>query len=143
MCVTRFVKTVRHLRAADGYLQLQMPDYALEELDRIADPGPLEAPWQFLRGESLRTKQDYDAAIPPLQRAAELIPPPFNRAAWLSLSDCFRHRGQEHLADVVEMFANLPLEMEEVPAAALPVTLQIDQSLPGAQSVSADFPQWV
>ncbi|MGH7200729.1 MAG: tetratricopeptide repeat protein [Planctomycetaceae bacterium] len=140
MCVTRLAKMVRHLRGADGYLQLQMPDHALEELDRIADPGPLEAPLQVLRGEALRTKQDYDAAIPALQRAAELIPPPFNRAAWLSLADCFRRRGQEHLAEVVEMFANLPAEM---PAEAMPVTLQIDQSLPGAQSVPVNSPQWV
>ena len=40
-------KVVRRLAAAEGFLQLEMPNYALVELDSVTDAGPLEV----LRGD--------------------------------------------------------------------------------------------
>ena len=47
-------------------------------------------------------------AIEPLKYAAESIPAPMNKQAWLSLGECFRHQGEIVLAEVVEMFAEEP-----------------------------------
>lgn len=102
------LKVLRRITAADGYLDLGMPTHALNELTAIEDAGSLDPAVQFLIGEALKAQERYDDAIEPLQRAATLIPAPFNRAAWLSLSECFRMGGQQELADVVLMFAECP-----------------------------------
>jgi len=99
-------KIFRKLVAAEGYLQLGMASHALNELDTIEDAGPFQPPYAFMRGEALRAQERYDDAIEELQLAAKLIPAPLNKQAWLSLSDCFRHRGEHDLADAMESFAN-------------------------------------
>lgn len=99
------VKTVKRLFAAEGYLQLGMPDYALSELALIEDATPVEASIEFLTGEAFRQQERYDDAVESLERAARLIPEPYNKAVWLSLSDCFRQRGDEELADIAATFA--------------------------------------
>lgn len=99
-------RTLRRLIAAEGYLELGLPCYALEELDAIEDAGPLAPPMHYMRGEALRAQQKYEDAIQPLQAAAKLIPAPHNKQAWLALSDCLRHRGQEAMADAAESLAN-------------------------------------
>lgn len=101
-------KTFRRLMAAEGYLQLDLPAYALDELDAIEDAGPFEPPMHFMRGEALRAQERYEDAIGPLQQAAKMIPAPHNKHAWLALSDCLRRGGQDMMADVAETFANSP-----------------------------------
>ncbi len=115
-------KTFRRLVAAEGYLELGLPHYALEELDAIQDAGPLAPPMHYMRGEALRAQQRYEDAIQPLQRAAQLIPAPHNKQAWLALSDCLRHRGQETLAEVVESLANTPPQTR--PVLNINITIQ-------------------
>lgn len=118
-------RILRYLSAADGYLDLQMPARALAELDRMGDPGPLEAPAAFLRGEALKAQQRYTEAIEPLQRAAKLIPAPHNQVAWQSLAECFRLRGDATLAEIVQMFAETtgePATDEEL----LEISIEID-----------------
>ena len=100
------VKTVRRLFAAEGYLELGMPGYALKELAAIEDAAPVEASVEYLTGEAFRQQERYDDAVKSLERAAQLIPAPFNKVVWLSLSDCFRQRGDEELADIVLSIAN-------------------------------------
>jgi tetratricopeptide (TPR) repeat protein len=119
-------KVLRRLAAAEGYLDLDMPDHALEELEGIEDAGVLEAPRQFLKGEALKAQQRYDEAIEPLRRAAQMIPAPHNKMVWLSLSECFRHRGQTELADLVETFARAPQQaiMKVMPILNITVTIQ-------------------
>ncbi|MCA9117099.1 MAG: hypothetical protein KDA79_18635 [Planctomycetaceae bacterium] len=119
------VRVLRCLSAADGYLDLSMPAHALAELDRIGDPGPLEAPVAFLRGEALKAQQKYSEAIEPLQRAARLIPAPHNQIAWRALEECFRLRGDDALADIVQMFAESsgdPSDLE----IELQISIEID-----------------
>jgi tetratricopeptide (TPR) repeat protein len=99
------VKALRRLTAADGYLDLGMAEHALQELAAIEEPGPLEAAVLYIEGEALKSLERYSEAIDRLQRAAELIPAPYNRPAWLSLSECFLQRGQNELAAVAKLFA--------------------------------------
>ena len=91
--------TVRRLAAAEGYLELQMPSYALAELSCVADAGPFEPIAQLFRGEALQAQEKYAEAIEPLNQAAQLFPNPFNKRAFMALSNCYRHEGQEKLAD--------------------------------------------
>lgn len=90
---------VRRLAAAEGYLELEMPTYALAELDLVPDPGPFEPIAQLFRGEALQAQEKYAEAIQPLNRAAQMFPKPFNQRAFMALSNCYRHEGQDALAD--------------------------------------------
>ncbi|MBW3542743.1 MAG: tetratricopeptide repeat protein [Planctomycetes bacterium] len=95
-------RIVRWLIAAEGYLELQMPEAALRNIDEASDHGPLRPVADYLRGQALRQQERYEEAIVPLQRAARTLPMPFKQRAWLALSDCFRHRGNNSLADTIE-----------------------------------------
>jgi tetratricopeptide (TPR) repeat protein len=53
----------RRLDAARGYLLLDMHDQALDELDDLDPPPELTFDWHVLRGEALRGRQEYRAAI--------------------------------------------------------------------------------
>lgn len=92
-------QTVRRLAAAEGYLEMQMPLYALAELNRVGDAGPFEPIAQLFRGEALQAQEKYSEAIAPLNLAAQLFPTPFNRRAFVALSNCYRHEGHDQLAD--------------------------------------------
>jgi tetratricopeptide (TPR) repeat protein len=98
-------RVLRRLLAADGYLELNLPQYALDELESIGDAGMFEAEMHFLRGEAYKSQKRYGDAIAPLQEAARLLPDPHYRQAWLSLSECYRKRGQTDLAEVAEIAA--------------------------------------
>jgi len=97
-------KAVKRLFAAEGYLELGMPQQALRELDEIDHLEPIEASVQYLTGEALKAQERYEDALEPLQRAAQLIPAPYNKLDWMSLSECFRRNGKDELADVIELF---------------------------------------
>jgi tetratricopeptide (TPR) repeat protein len=98
-------KIVKRLAAAEGYLELGLASYALQELNTVSDPGPFEAISQLLRGEALQAEQRFAEAIPAFNRAAELVPAPFNQRALLGLSRCYRAAGQEELAVEAEKAA--------------------------------------
>jgi tetratricopeptide (TPR) repeat protein len=98
-------KIVKRLAAAEGYLELGLPSYALDELNRVTEAGPFEAISQLLRGEALQAEERFSEAIPAFNRAAELVPAPFNQRALLGLSRCYRAAGQEDLAVEAEKAA--------------------------------------
>jgi len=64
---------VRRLAAAEGYLELNMPLYAIDELNRVQDAGPFEPIAQLFRGEALQAQEKYAEAIEPLNVAAHLF----------------------------------------------------------------------
>ncbi len=99
-------KTIRRLTMAEGYLELDMPSQALEELDAINDAGPYAAVMHYLKGVALKGQCRWDDAIVQLKQAAQLIPAPHNKAAWVTLSECFRAGGRPEMAEMAEMFAN-------------------------------------
>jgi tetratricopeptide (TPR) repeat protein len=97
---------IRQLQRAEGYIELNLPERALAELDAIEDQGPFEAAVALLRGEALKTQERYDEALDPLKRAAIMIPSPLNKRAWRSLSECYRQSGRTELADVADLVVN-------------------------------------
>lgn len=105
-------RIVKRLAAAEGYLELGLPKYALNELTRVSEAGPFEAISQLLRGEALQADERFAEAIPAFNRAAELVPAPFNQRALLGLSRCYRASGQEALAVEAEQAA-LPKDAPE------------------------------
>jgi len=82
----------RRLKAAEGYLTLEMPDQALHELAEISDPGDAAFRWHVLRGEALRAKQDYHHALESFQTAHELQPEDLE--VLLGMAWCFKRIGQ-------------------------------------------------
>ncbi len=90
---------VRRLAAAEGFLELGLPKYALSELARVDDAGPFEGIAKLLSGEALKAESRFDEAIPALNRAAELFPQPFSKRAWWGLSECYREQGRNDLAE--------------------------------------------
>ncbi|NOX53731.1 MAG: hypothetical protein GXP27_04715, partial [Planctomycetes bacterium] len=105
---------LRKLRAAEGYLELDMPDQALQELDQIEDPGPYELEEKRLRGEALKAQSKYEEAAEWLQQAAVMFPFPHGRQVWQSLSECLRETGRDSLADAAETNAALLEKAEKV-----------------------------
>ena len=103
-------RVVKRLAAAEGYLEIGLPTYAIAELNRVADAGPFEPIVQLFRGEALQAQEKFEDAIAPLNRAAEMFPAPFNQRALMALSNCYRRQGQDRLADeaVAEASSNVP-----------------------------------
>jgi tetratricopeptide (TPR) repeat protein len=110
-------RTIRLLQRAEGYLELQLPNRAIAELDTITEAGPFEPAVALLRGEALKSQARYDEALAPLKQAATSIPAPLNKRAWRSLSECYRQTGRLELAEV----ADLVISAEEAPSE--PVTV--------------------
>lgn len=84
-------KRHRRLRAAQGYLELEMPTAALEQLDAIAEPHDAALTVHCLRGEALRQKSDWDAALKAYQKA--ILDSPRNVAVLMAMAWCFKRTG--------------------------------------------------
>ncbi|HUG91223.1 MAG TPA: hypothetical protein VML55_10335 [Planctomycetaceae bacterium] len=120
---------VRRLMAAEGYLELGLPAYALRELDAVADPGPLTPHALYLRGRTFIAQSRYEDAIEPLKQAAPRRPAPHNRVAWLSLGRCYRCSGQESLAEIAETLAKSPPEPPSSPMTIVEITVLVPRAL--------------
>jgi len=103
-------KVVKRLAAAEGYLELSMPNQALAMLDGLqpTNEGPFEAIAELFRGEALQAVERFGEAIPAFNRAAQLFPAPFNQRALMGLSRCYREQGQDALAQAAEDAATPP-----------------------------------
>lgn len=95
-------KTVRRLLSADGYLDLGMPERAVEELEKIADAGPLEGPTRLMHGIALKQIGNFTDAITTLEKAARIMPAPIRSFAWRELVDAYRAVGSMKLAENAE-----------------------------------------
>ena len=115
MTLTATIKarTLRRIRAAEGYLELGMPEYASRELEGVDNAGPLMPHVNLLRGTALMAQERYGAAIDPLRDAVRTVPAPYDRLAWWSLSKCFQHEGLKELAALAEKFAEAPPKTPE------------------------------
>jgi hypothetical protein len=115
-------KTVRRLLAADGFLDLGMPERAVAELESMEDPGMLEGPRQLLLGIALKQLHDFREAITHLEQAARLMPSPVRRFAWKELSDCYQAVGSSELATMATQLAgdgewDLKITLPHLPAS--------------------------
>ncbi len=91
---TQFVRTMKRLASAEGYLELRMPGEALESLEEIGEPGPLRGAVEMLRGKAFWLQHRYDDAAKSLRVAAQNIDAPHDRPAWMALSIYYRNQGQ-------------------------------------------------
>lgn len=95
---------LRRLAACEGYLELNMPAYALSELHAVAEKYTTQAIAEFspivnlLHGRALMGVQRYDEAIRQLKCASNQLAPN-NRMALDSLSQCYRLNGQSYFAN--------------------------------------------
>ena len=119
---------LRHLLAADGYLDLQLPEAALRELRKSANLGPMEGPRMLLMGKALKQMFQHDEAIEVLERAARILPKPVRRIAWRELVECYRSVGSEQLADFAEQLAGEEPLRFSVSLADSEIVLESDSS---------------
>jgi len=85
-----FIRAVKRMTEASGYLDLEMPHQAIESLRCITEPGPFEAQIAFLRGKALQQARRFEDAAVSLAVAAKCIPPEFKQQAFEYLSECVR-----------------------------------------------------
>lgn len=90
------IRLSRLIQEAEGYLELDMPQHALDVLAPIEESGTFKGHLLYLRGEALRSLERYAEALEPLQAAAELNPS--NIQIWLALGWCYKRSGRLDLA---------------------------------------------
>jgi Flp pilus assembly protein TadD len=83
---------VRQIRAAEGYLELDMPDHALRELNRIHDAGNFQFHVHLMRGEALRAKSQYEQALDWFRQAH--LEKPTDLSALFGMAWCFKRIDQ-------------------------------------------------
>ena len=82
----------KRLEAARGYLLLDMPDHALNELETIERPEKCAGEYNLLRGEALRGKKDFHAALRAYNRA--LAERPRNISILMGMAWCYKRIDQ-------------------------------------------------
>ena len=87
---SEFIRTVKRITEASGYLDLEMPRRAIETLRSIAVPGPFAAQIAFLQGKALQQDKQFEDAAVCLAVAAKDVPPQFKKQAFEYLSECVR-----------------------------------------------------
>lgn len=90
------IRLSRTIQEAEGYLELDMPQHALNVLAGIGEAGTFQGHVCYLQGEALRCLERYDEAIQPLNDAAESSPS--NIQIWLALGWCYKRLGRLDLA---------------------------------------------
>ncbi|MDR1957960.1 MAG: hypothetical protein LBQ54_02775 [Planctomycetaceae bacterium] len=85
-----FVRAVKRITEATGYLELEMPQQALETLRCISVPGPFAAQIEFLCGKALQQNHQFEDAAVCLAAAAKDVPAPFQKEAFAYLTECLK-----------------------------------------------------
>jgi Flp pilus assembly protein TadD len=82
----------RALRAAEGYLALEMPDHALLQLHSVRDIDAAAFEWHLLSAEALRLKSDWVAALADFQHCHALRPQDIH--VLMGLAWCYKRTGR-------------------------------------------------
>jgi len=100
----------RAVRQAEGYLELGLPQHAVECLQRREELVKQSGRASYLLGESLRDMQQYQEATPELERAVEFMPSDIH--SHLALAWCYKRTGRlEHAIQTLEQaVGSNPLE---------------------------------
>jgi len=100
----------RSLRAAQGYLDLQMPDHALRELKAVRDPECCLFEINQLRAEALRQNNEHDEALAAFQKA--LDEKPSDLTTLLGMAWCYKRidQLQRAVATMEEAYQTAPKE---------------------------------
>lgn len=83
-------------RQAEGYLELGMPEQALEALARLGGTSPLGSRGLYLSGEALRALDRFEESLVCLEQAAKLAPSDIH--IWLAMGWCHKRTGRLDLA---------------------------------------------
>lgn len=83
-------------RQAEGYLELGMPQQAMDAIARLRSPSELSPHALFLQGEALRCLLRHQEALVPLSRAAQAEPD--NVHVWLAMGWCYKRIARVDLA---------------------------------------------
>jgi Flp pilus assembly protein TadD len=97
--MTRSIDRIRRQKIqhqAEGYLELGLPQQALDLLGRLGTTDTPDLQTLFLQGEALRGLERYADALVPLRRAAEVEPEDVR--VWLALGWCHKRNGRLDLA---------------------------------------------
>ena len=86
------IKCEKLLEAARGYLLLDMPDHALDQLRGIAEPRRSSFTVNQLRGECLRQKEAYHDALEAFEQA--IAERPNDVAVLLGMAWCYKRTGR-------------------------------------------------
>lgn len=92
MSMKERMRRERLLEAARGYLELDMPDYALRQLDEIDDPEQCPYDAYLLRGEALRSRREFRDALKAYRRA--LVEDPDSLTVLMGMGWCFKRTDQ-------------------------------------------------
>jgi len=96
MSLSQRIRRTKIQHEAEGYLELGMPQYALQTLGRLGDPTGFDADALYLWGEGLRAMQRHFEALLPLERAAKLAPE--DSRICVALGWCYKRTGRLDLA---------------------------------------------
>jgi tetratricopeptide (TPR) repeat protein len=83
-------------RQAEGYLELGMPQHALDNLDRLGGDENLGPRGLFLRGEAFKELDRHEEAVGALEKAADAMPGSVDLL--LLLAWCYKRTGRIDLA---------------------------------------------
>ncbi len=92
----RRIRLNKAQREAEGYLELGLPQLALDVLSRLGNPSDFGSTTLYLWGETLRALGRCQDALDPLQRVARAEPE--NIHVWLALAWCHKRTGRIDLA---------------------------------------------
>ncbi|MEX0726829.1 MAG: hypothetical protein WEB58_03715 [Planctomycetaceae bacterium] len=106
----------RHLQAAEGFLELGLPDNAAQELIEVPDAGSMEGIRHLLWGRTLKSQEFYPAAIDALLEALKFHPFQFSADLWRTISECYEQTGQETAAKQASEQAEKVSDMKEIVA---------------------------
>jgi Flp pilus assembly protein TadD len=90
------VRSAKIRREAEGFIELGMPQHALQALGRLGDPAAFDLESLYLWGEGLRAMRRYSEALLPLERAARMAPGDVR--VRIALAWCYKRTGQLDLA---------------------------------------------
>ena len=86
------LRRARLIEAAQGYLELEMADHAVKQLQAIDDPGECTLDVNRLWGEALRAKREYCAALQAFGRA--LQEEPTDLSILCGMAWCYKRTGE-------------------------------------------------
>jgi Flp pilus assembly protein TadD len=133
VAATNRVRCQRILREAEGYLELHLPQFALDSLARMTEPGTFNGHKLYLTGEALRGLDRFSEATAVLEQAADLAPS--NIHIWLAMGWCYKRSG--HLDRAI---ASLEKAREVEPDQAIILyNLACYWSLNGKKETALDF----
>jgi len=96
------IRYQRLLREAEGYLELGLPQLAIQTLEKIDEPGTFRGIQLYLLGEAFRAQGRFAEAIEALEASADKKPSKID--IYLALGWCYKRTGRlDRAIEALEM----------------------------------------